>query len=101
MTPDSGAGRGATSIGMNELQPGARLGSNRSEERRLQLGDGVDDGRGARARLERRADLTEMGSLARKLRVVTDVQMAHHFDAPCKQRKHGEHRRPISQAAMT
>ena len=97
--PDLDVGRRATTIEMDEPQPRASYGCNRSNERWLQLGNGLSgDGR-ARSNLKRSAHLAKMRELTRDLRLVTDVQMAGELDPPCHEGNNGEHRRPMSQAA--
>lgn len=97
--PDSGVGRGATTIGMDQLQSRASYASNRSNKRWLQLGNSLSNGGCTRSGLERRAHLTEMRALIRDLRLVIDVQVAGELDDPCHKRNDSEHRRPVSRAA--
>ena len=97
----SGAWGRATTIGICELQPREGRGCNSSNQQRLELWNDQRGGRRASASLKRRAHLTKVRALRRKLRFVIDVQVARELDDPCHQRHNGEQHCPISRAALT
>lgn len=99
--PDSGVRRGATTVGMSELQPRPRYGNTGVGWFGLQSGKSGRDRDRARPCLEAGANFTEVRGLAGNLGLLFDVQVSGVLHAPAHQRKHSDERRPDFQAAAT